>query len=303
MTTQRPYLKRPDEFYHWKRFRNPSGIGTDVMNYPGPLATEIWCYVRSIGRVRHPAGWRMTHRNDNGFILHVVQRGAMWYEINRRRYRARVGEACLLDLCSNPSYGVDGKGSAEIQWALINGRDMPRLFLELGADQDPIFPLLDLQRIPPLMSQLQSNILRESPGYEARAAGLMLMIMAELFASRGDRLPSWGRTTGPMSEPVRKGVDYIIRFYDKRIPIKHIAFVVGQSLSYFSRRFHQEMGTSPIEFLNRYRIEQARKLLANGNQSIATIARSVGFANENYFRRTFARIVGKPPLAFRKKPR
>jgi AraC-like DNA-binding protein len=181
---------------------------------------------------------------------------------------------------------------------------MPRIFLELGADQDPVFPLPDLRAVESLLRQLEIITVGEPPAQEVRSSGLLTLVLAELFASRAERTKTFSlsQATKPLSESVRKGIDYMTRFYDLQMPVKHIAQVSGQSLYYFSRRFHQEMAVSPIEYLNRYRIEQAKKLLASSNQGIEQIARSVGFRNHNYFTRTFVRFVGHTPLAYRKTP-
>jgi len=305
-TKQRPYLKDPKQFSYWKKSASQHGEGVELLNYPSPFARELWYYLRAIGHVKHPPGWKHNmHRDEDGYVLHVVQHGELWHEAKGRRHVVRRGQACLLDLRNDPTYGVEGATNAEFFWALLHGRDMPRVFLELGADQDPLFPLEDLRVVESLLRELGRVTLRERPAHEVRASGLLTLVLAELFASRaGSKMPlSLSESAKPLSESVRKGIDYMIRFYDKPITVKHIADVCRQSLFYFSRRFRQEMRVSPIEYLNRYRIEQAKKLLAASNQGVEQIARSVGFRNHNYFSRTFVRLIGVTPLAYRKQPR
>ena len=310
--TQRPYLKLPKEFSYWKRTPSPLGAGSEVMNYASPLARQLWYYLRSMGHVKHQPGWKHgDHHGEDGYILHVVHRGELWHEIKGRRnvaprsFRLKSGESCLLDLRQELTYGVAGTRPVDLYWAWLNGKDMPRVFLELGADQDPVFVLPDLRRVESLLRELQAITLREPRAYEVASSGLVTLILAQLFASRSDRINAFslGGTSRPLSESVRKGIDYMIRNYDNPpTSVKHIAEVAGQSLTYFSRRFHQEVGASPIEYMNRYRIEQAKKFLAGGNQPVEQIARSVGFHNQQYFTRTFTRIVGVNPLAYRKNP-
>src|SRR5262245_54282273 len=144
-TKQRPYLKDPKQYSFWKKTPSTFGEGVEVLNYPSPLARELWYYLRAIGHVKHPPGWKHDqHHDEDGFVLHVVRRGELWHTVKGRKFVLRRGEACLLDLRDEPVYGVVGPAKAEFIWALISGRDMPRLFLELGADQNPVFPLVDL---------------------------------------------------------------------------------------------------------------------------------------------------------------
>ena len=301
---ERSYLNDPGQFSYWKKSPAPQGTGAEVMNYASPLARELWFYLRFIGHVKLLPRWKNEHHGEDGYVLHVVRRGEMWHEVKERRFVLRSGEAFLLDLSQNTTYGTAGNATLDLYWAWLNGKDMPRVFLELGADQDPVFPLDDPRRTVALMRELQAITVREPNGYEVESSGLLTLLLAQLFSSRVDRVQalSLGKVSRPLSDGVRKAIDYITRHYDKEIPVKHIAYIARQSLTYFSRRFHQEVGTSPIEYLNRYRIEQAKKFLAGSNQRVEQIARSVGFRNHNYFTRTFVRIVGVTPLAYRRRP-
>ncbi len=303
---QRPYLKRSEEFFWWKKNVSTRGGGVEVTNYASPIARELWYYLRSMGRVKHPPGWKHEHHGTGGFLLHVILRGELLHEVKGRTHIARRGQACLLDLSQDVNYRVEGGARTDFFWVLLNAKDMPRVFMELRADLDPLFPLSDLKLVVSLLRKLQEITIREPIAYEVRSSGLLTLILAELFAGRPDlaRLYNPDKTKPqPLSEPIRKGVDYMIRFYDLNFSVKHLAGVVGLSLHYFSRRFHQEVGKSPVAYLNHYRIEQAKKLLAKGNQSVAQIARSVGFHSQHYFSRSFRRIAGANPLAYRKKSR
>jgi AraC family L-rhamnose operon transcriptional activator RhaR/AraC family L-rhamnose operon regulatory protein RhaS len=59
------------------------------------------------------------------------------------------------------------------------------------------------------------------------------------------------------------------------------------------------MGVSPITYLNRYRIKQAKRLLQAGDKNITEVAGAVGFSNNSYFARVFRSEVGMSPRAYR----
>jgi YesN/AraC family two-component response regulator len=59
------------------------------------------------------------------------------------------------------------------------------------------------------------------------------------------------------------------------------------------------VGAPPIQYLNRYRIEIAKRLLTDTGKSINDIARLVGIPDESYFSRIFRQHAGKTPKAFR----
>ncbi len=273
-----------------------------IFNQPSPLARQIWHHFRAIGRAKHPPSFRHQHQDEDGYLLHYVVRGAVWHELRHRRCVARAGEACLLDVGEKVIYGVAGPGQAEFYWALFNSKEMPRAFVELRADCEPVFGRLDTRRVSALWRELLNVIARQPPAYEARASGLLGCLLAELFASRPPQagLIAPEGVTAPLSEKVRKGMELVGRFYDRPLPIKHLAIVAGESLSAFSRRFHRETGMTPSAYLQQYRIEQAKRQLEASAKSVAEIARSVGLPDQNYFARVFTQSTGVSPLQFRK---
>jgi len=302
--SQRPDRKRPKELPYWKKRASPLGTGFEICNSPSPLAQQLWYYARSLGHVTHSPGWKNEHHGRDGYVLHVIRRGALSHEIRARRHLAGQGEACLLDLQHDVRYDVDGNSKADFWWVWLNGKDMPGVFLALGADQNPVFPLGDLKEVESLLRRLRTLALHEPRGFEAKSSGLLALVLAELFTCRADRIEaqSFGLAGRPFSVPVRQAIDWMHRRYDEVISVKNMAWEAGQSPTYFSRRFHQEVGISPMSYLIRYRIEQAKKFLTTSNETVEETALSVGFHSQSRFSRTFKRIVGVTPLAYRKHP-
>src|SRR6185503_16590000 len=177
---QRTRPRRRGGLVRSAKSRSVLGISDEVYNYAGPLARRLWYYLRCMGRVTHPPGWKNEHHGRDGFLFHFVQSGELWHDLKQRRHCVRRGEACLLDLRHDVIYGVAGPGQAVFDWAWINGKDLPTVFLELGADQDPIFPLRDPARVRTLLQELRTLTLRESTGYEVRSSGVITHILAEL---------------------------------------------------------------------------------------------------------------------------
>jgi AraC-like DNA-binding protein len=98
---------------------------------------------------------------------------------------------------------------------------------------------------------------------------------------------------------VKHAVAYLHQSYNHPISRQELAAAVGVSKDYLSHIFHQELGISPWEYLNRYRIKQAKALLLNSNESVMNIAAQVGFNDLSYFNRVFHKHVGCSPRTFR----
>lgn len=112
----------------------------------------------------------------------------------------------------------------------------------------------------------------------------------------GDALPQ------QTSALVKRAVAYLHQNYARPLARWEIADAIGVSEDYLSRVFHRELGLSPWDYLNRYRIEQAKQLLRYTSATIRAIACQVGFKDQLYFSRVFRKLTGLSPSTFRKHP-
>ena len=67
----------------------------------------------------------------------------------------------------------------------------------------------------------------------------------------------------------------------------------------FQRLFKQETGTTPGHYVERVRIDHARRLLESTTDSLATIGRNSGFGTLETFLRAFNRQLGVTPTQYR----
>lgn len=93
---------------------------------------------------------------------------------------------------------------------------------------------------------------------------------------------------------------YISTNYSGDITVDSISSYVKKSKNYFSYLFKKELGVSFVEYLNKYRVEEAKKLLDTSIDLNYEIAQKVGFRDEKYFSMVFKKIVGCSPSAYRK---
>ena len=104
------------------------------------------------------------------------------------------------------------------------------------------------------------------------------------------------------SAVVKEAVAYFCQNYARPLLRWEIADAVGVSEDYLSRVFRQELGLSPWEYLNRYRVLQAAQRLRHTGDSIGTVARQVGFKDPAYFSRVFRKVTGQSPSSYREQP-
>lgn len=100
---------------------------------------------------------------------------------------------------------------------------------------------------------------------------------------------------------VKKAILYFNKNASQQIVRWKLADSVHVSEDYLTRIFHKEIGLSLWEYLNRYRIYLATKMLLETNDTIYEIAENSGFQDQAYFCRVFKKIYGVPPGKIRTK--
>jgi AraC-like DNA-binding protein len=93
---------------------------------------------------------------------------------------------------------------------------------------------------------------------------------------------------------------YIEDHYQEKIDISKMAELTHLSNAAFCRYFKKMTLMTFTEFLNQYRINQAKKLLIL-DKNVTETCYECGFESLSYFNRTFKKVVGENPLQFKKK--
>lgn len=83
------------------------------------------------------------------------------------------------------------------------------------------------------------------------------------------------------------------------LSIEALAERAGYSTRQFHRVFTDEVGTTPGRYVDRVRIETARRLLEEGAEAVESVARASGYGTYEAMRRAFARVLGCAPADYR----
>lgn len=94
--------------------------------------------------------------------------------------------------------------------------------------------------------------------------------------------------------------EYIERNYSKKLRLKDLSMRANLQEVYFSNLFKRLCGTTPMQFLNRKRIEKAQSLLLSSDEKLEEIAGRCGFDDSFHFSKTFKKFTGLPPSDYRR---
>jgi AraC-like DNA-binding protein len=116
-----------------------------------------------------------------------------------------------------------------------------------------------------------------------------------------------------LAEGLRGGVGWLFALADKQMSaainsmhddpahawtIQKLAERAGMSRSTFALKFKETVGTSPMEYLTRWRMLLAGDKLANSSDPISVIALSLGYESESAFSTAFKRVMGCSPRQY-----
>jgi transcriptional regulator GlxA family with amidase domain len=102
-------------------------------------------------------------------------------------------------------------------------------------------------------------------------------------------------------ETVKKAQAYMEKNLHEKISVEHLSsqFAVGRRN--FDRRFIKATGNTPIEYLQRVKIESAKKALENSRKNINEVMYDVGYSDVKAFREVFRKITGMSPIAYKER--
>lgn len=139
---------------------------------------------------------------------------------------------------------------------------------------------------------------------------LIIFLTRQKYRDAEDRLNSLSPPLKICTETIQTGkqgdtldsiVEYINKEYSKEIKLNDLAEMIYLSPVYFCSVFKERYGVSPIQYLQKVRLENAKNMLSNSDESVTKIAEKVGFQSVHYFSRFFKNKEGVTPNKYRRR--
>lgn len=102
-------------------------------------------------------------------------------------------------------------------------------------------------------------------------------------------------------ELIAKAQTYIEENLNEKISFEELASKLSISRRNFDRRFINATGNTPVEYLQRVKVEFAKSILEKGRKNIFEVMNEVGYTDDKAFREVFRKITGLSPLAYKAK--
>ncbi|AHG93871.1 Helix-turn-helix, AraC domain-containing protein (plasmid) [Gemmatirosa kalamazoonensis] len=136
---------------------------------------------------------------------------------------------------------------------------------------------------------------------------LLLLRIFERLASSDEATPLRAECAADAYDPqeqrrMRALGRFVADEYGRKIQLREAAAVVNLTDAAFCRFFKRMTRLTFTQFVNRYRVHQAQRLLLTGH-SVTQAALACGFESVSYFNKVFRRVTGENPLRFRQRHR
>ncbi len=102
-------------------------------------------------------------------------------------------------------------------------------------------------------------------------------------------------------ESIRTAQQYIENNYEKKLNIEDLAKMVHLNSRSFLRRFKKATSNTPLVYIQRVKIEAAKKKLESSTETILEVMYDIGYNDEKAFRKTFRKYSGLSPKEYRTK--
>jgi transcriptional regulator GlxA family with amidase domain len=152
---------------------------------------------------------------------------------------------------------------------------------------------------PGLVERFEAVCLARTSYPLAYVEALAAILVIELFQVYGTKPLALKPPEHIGASRFARVVDYIEDHLDHDLSLTELAALAHLSVAQFARAFKAACGTAPYRYIIRRRIERAKVLLRTSDQTIASIAASVGFPSQSRFSSSFTQLTGATPSLFR----
>jgi len=284
-----------------------------------------------MAQVRATEPWGLKLTPTTGAAFHVVTSGICWLRVDGSQpIKLMPGDVVLLPAGAEHILSSTPRGQARAFDRVAKEQLMsPAGDLDLGGsgvetrflcasydyDLDVAQPLMALlpnvlhlsadnysaTPIEPTLRLLVHEIRGADPGSRAVVNRLIDVLFVHVLrvwlAEHTDGPPSWLHALGDTE--VATALAALHAHPERQWTVATLAAEVGVSRATLARRFPEQVGETPLVYLTRWRMDLAAQRLRRTNDTVDSVARSVGYSSEFAFSRAFSKARGAPPGRYR----
>jgi len=238
----------------------------------------------------------------NGNMYEVIENNKAFFPwiIDKYKNGAEVASLCVGTFLLAATGLLEGK-SCSTHW--LGENDFREMFPDINLVSDKI--ITDEQGIYSSGGAISfwNLILYLIEKYAGREVAIMTAKIYEIEIERGSQSPftMFSGQKGHEDEPIKEAQVFIEKNFQSKITVEQLAAMTAMGRRTFERRFKKATSNTVVEYLQRVKIEAAKKSLEVGRKNVNEIMYDVGYSDTKAFRTTFKKITGLSPIDYRQK--
>jgi AraC family transcriptional regulator len=229
-----------------------------------------------------------------------VLHGRSWYETPRGRYLVTPDSFLILNHDQQYSMEIERGSNTETLCPFFQRGFVESVGQTSAEFCERLYPMRG--RVAELLQGMHKAREAGTPAAEDRFYDLADALIALRDAARRESESFPGMRASTREEMYRRlyrARDFLYSCYAEPLSVADAAGVAAMSPFHFQRMFKQAFGVSPMQFLQRRRLEVARRALLQTEDDVTSICLSVGFESLGSFSWLFKRHFGRSPSEFR----
>jgi AraC-like DNA-binding protein len=239
--------------------------------------------------------WQETHTMPDVNRLYFIREGSGWIHIRGKDYHPKPGQLYLLPAGMKLSYAPDEKDPLSKYWCHFSAT-VGDINLFQMLEQPHWIQVQDEARLERQFQQLIELNRSNAVTAPLRIKSILLEIISEYIEQSSEQVHLAAATS---TSKINSVLSYIESHLSEQMTVDELAKLVHFHPNYFMHYFKSMMGLSPIVYINKKRLDKARRLLTTTEQSVSAIADEIGM-ELYYFSRIFKKQASMSPTEYRK---
>ncbi len=255
------------------------------------IPTDVGYFPKAAGHAR-----ARSDGIDQAVLIYCVMGGG-WCRSGDVELRVKPGELLIVPPGVAHKYGADDRRPWTIHWVHAKGTLLEPFLQQLGAASRAT--VLSVGKDPHTVALFEEVLEVAEQGYGFSQLLQASQALSHLFAVLVRRARETAHESDDAEQRVAVSLEYLEQHLERSLDVQGLAKLAGLSPSHYSALFKAHTGYAPIDYLTRVRVHRACQLLDTTQNSVKSIAASVGYKDQLYFSRVFRAINDVSPSEYR----
>lgn len=267
------------------------------LKLPSTLQQKGGIWIVRAGRNDAKPNYRIGPKIIECYSLHFILEGELLLEYDEKRVLLKKGDLFCLFPYTTYTYSRHSNAiPLRMAWLALDGDQIAEAVHRLTITKAAPY----LEKI---VDAKVKGILHRILGLQAQPVSKELTELSELYRLL-DRLTQLNAVPIVKTDPewLNKSIEYLQLHYTEHLKIEELARFAGVNRTYYSMQFTKRTGLSPMQYLQRLRMDKGAQLLRVTSLAVTEIALTLGYPDLYSFTRAFKNYYGVAPSVYRDEP-